>query len=165
MPRPAWSAPWPSVGTRPPGRRCSVYSPPAALPVRLAAIGLLVCLGEPADAHVLIRLLSEGPPDEQAAARSSLSRMPGAPVSATIAEAIGGATALLRVTLIEILGQRRRGDGCPHSAAGRRSRPAGACRGDRRARQTGRSRAHPRHGPGGAASRGRPAAPRRPKRP
>ncbi len=67
----------------------------------------LVCLGEPADAHVLIRLLSEGPPDEQAAARSSLSRMPGAPVSATIAEAIGGATAPLRVTLIEILGQRR----------------------------------------------------------
>ncbi len=77
------------------------------VPVRLAAIGALVHLGEPADAQVLIRLLSEGPPDEQAAARSSLGRMPGAPVSAVIAEAIGGATAPLRVTLIEILGQRR----------------------------------------------------------
>ena len=46
-------------------------------PVRLAAIGALGFLGEPADARLLLRLLRRVSPAEQAAARTSLVRLPG----------------------------------------------------------------------------------------
>lgn len=75
--------------------------------VRLAAIGALGFLGEPADARLLLRLLTEGSPAEQAAARIALTRLPGESVSATVAAEMKQAGAAKRVTLIGILATRR----------------------------------------------------------
>ena len=68
--------------------RPAVFDLLAASPdeaVRLAAIGALGFLGEPADARLLMRLLTEGSPAEQAAARTALTRLPGESVSTAVA--------------------------------------------------------------------------------
>lgn len=80
-------------------------SPNAA--VRLAAIGALGLLGEPADARLLLRLLTGGSAAEQAAARTALTRLPGESVSTTVAAEMKQAGAATRGTLIGILATRR----------------------------------------------------------
>jgi HEAT repeat protein len=75
--------------------------------VRLAAIGALGFLGEPADARLLLRLLTEGSPAEQDAARTALTRLPGESVSTAVAAEMKQAAVAKRVTLIGILATRR----------------------------------------------------------
>jgi HEAT repeat protein len=75
--------------------------------VRVAAIDAVALLGEPADAERLLKFLAEGSTGERAAARKSLERLPGAPVSAAVAEAMTAAESSRRVVLIEILATRR----------------------------------------------------------
>jgi HEAT repeat protein len=75
--------------------------------VRLAAIGALGFLGEPADSPLLLRLLTEGSPAEQASARTALTRMPGESVATAVAAEMQRAGAAQRVTLIGILAARR----------------------------------------------------------
>jgi HEAT repeat protein len=76
-------------------------------PVRVAAIEAIGRLGEPTDLPLLMRLLREAAPDEKAAARTSLTRLPGESVPTAIAAEMKRAAAPLRVTLIEILAARR----------------------------------------------------------
>jgi len=75
--------------------------------VRLAAIEALGSLGDPDDARLLLRLLAEGAPAEQAAARTALTRLPGESVSTAVAAEMSRAGAAQRVTLIGILVSRR----------------------------------------------------------
>ncbi len=82
-------------------------------PVRVAAIGALGFLGDPADAESLVQLLTKGSQAEIEAARTSLVRLPGDAVPATIAAAMKQAAAPLRITLIEILAGRRAFDTLP----------------------------------------------------
>jgi HEAT repeat protein len=79
-------------------------------PVRLAAIDALGYLGEPSDAQRLLLLLSKGSLAEQAAARTSLGRLPGQAVSRTIADELKRSPPPLKVTLFEILTTRRASD-------------------------------------------------------
>lgn len=76
-------------------------------PVRVAAIGALGSLGEPADTQRLVQLLAADSKPEQAAARTSLVRLPGEAVPPAIAAEMKQAPPLVRVTLIEILAARR----------------------------------------------------------
>ncbi len=76
-------------------------------PVRVAAMGALGFLGEPADATLLLRFLANGSPAEQAAARTSLERLPGEAASATIATEMKRSKPPERVMLIELLANRR----------------------------------------------------------
>ena len=76
-------------------------------PVRVAAIIALAPLGEPADANRLMELLSAESATEQEAARDSLIRLSGERVPADIAAGLTQGEPPLRVTLIEILAERR----------------------------------------------------------
>ena len=94
-------------------------------PVRVAAIAALGFLGEQDDVRCLLELLCAAVPAEQEAARAGLVRVSGSTVSAEIAAALTRDTAqpaarntaqpaaLLRVTLIEILANRRAFDALP----------------------------------------------------
>ena len=75
--------------------------------VRVAAIGALGALGEPADWQRLEDLLSEGTDTEKTAARSSLARLQGPEVSRSIAAQINRSPSKRRVALIKILADRR----------------------------------------------------------
>ena len=86
-------------------------------PVRLAAIGALGFLGEPAEARMLMQLLREGSPAEQAVARASLVRLSGESVAGVIAAEMNQVTSPLRVTLLEILAARRAVDTIPDMLA------------------------------------------------
>jgi HEAT repeat protein len=86
-------------------------------PVRLAAIGALGFLGEPADSRVLMQLLREGSSAEQAVARTSLVRLPGESVAGMIAADMNQAASPLRVALLEILAARRAVDTIPDMLA------------------------------------------------
>jgi len=81
--------------------------------VRLAAIAALGFLGDASDAPQLLELLSAAAPAEQAAARTSLERLPGESVSAEIAQALTQASPAPRVSMIEILVARRAFDVAP----------------------------------------------------
>jgi HEAT repeat protein len=83
------------------------------MPVRLAAIEALGVLGEAADTARLVELLSSDSADEHAAARASLQRLPGEGVSPAIVAGLASAPSGLRVTLIEILSERRAFDAVP----------------------------------------------------
>lgn len=94
-------------------------------PVRVAAIAALGFLGEQDDVRCLLELLCAAVPAEQEAARAGLVRVSGSTVSAEIAAALTRNTAQpaardtaqpaapLRVTLIEILANRRAFDALP----------------------------------------------------
>lgn len=88
--------------------------------VRVAAIKALGRLGETPDLKSLTKYLSDGSPDEQAAAERSLVVLPGEEVSAAIAGRIGVVPAPVAVSLIEILTTRRARNTMPAllSAAG-----------------------------------------------
>ncbi len=75
--------------------------------VRLAAIGAVGFLGEPADSPLLMQLLRAGSPAEQAVARASLVRLSGESVARMIAVEMNQAASPLRVTLLEVLTARR----------------------------------------------------------
>jgi len=75
--------------------------------VRLAAIRAVGFLGQPSDAPLLMRLLAEGAKPEQAAARASLVRLPGEAVSEALLAVTKRVKPPLRITLIEILAERR----------------------------------------------------------
>jgi HEAT repeat protein len=82
-------------------------------PVRVAAIRALGFLGEPADVRTLVQLLSAESQAEQAAARTSLTRLPGESVPAALVGKMKQAPVVLRVTLISILAARRALDAVP----------------------------------------------------
>jgi HEAT repeat protein len=81
--------------------------------VRVAAIGAMGPLGEPADVPRLAKLLSTGSKSENAAARASLTRLRGEAAPAAIVAEMKPAAAPLRVALIEILAARRALDAIP----------------------------------------------------
>jgi HEAT repeat protein len=64
-------------------------------------------LGEPADARLLLRLLTEGSSAEKASARTALTRLPGESVSTAVSAEMKRAGTAKRVTLIGILATRR----------------------------------------------------------
>jgi HEAT repeat protein len=82
-------------------------------PVRVAAIAALGCLGEPADLRTLVQVLTAGSQAEQAAARTSLIRLPGQSVPGAIAAEMKQTPRSLRVILIGILATRRALDAVP----------------------------------------------------
>ncbi len=75
--------------------------------VRVAAIRALGFLGAPDDLSLLVGLLSDGTAAEQAAARRSLTILPGASISRAVTAEMQRGTPAQRVTLIEILVARR----------------------------------------------------------
>jgi HEAT repeat protein len=75
--------------------------------VRVAAIAALGKLGGPADLKMLIGRVSAGSAAERAAARASLVRLPGDAVSTAIAAELIAVPAPARVTLFEVLTERR----------------------------------------------------------
>lgn len=75
--------------------------------VRVATIAALGALGEVADLRSLLLRLEQGTPAEQAAARTSLVRLPGPSVPGAMAAELQRAKPALRVTLIGILATRR----------------------------------------------------------
>ncbi len=81
--------------------------------VRVAAIEALGSLGELADLQILLKLLTDGSQAEQAAARSSLTHLPDESLSKAIVAEMQGLPTALRVTLIEILADRRAFDTIP----------------------------------------------------
>lgn len=81
--------------------------------VKLAAIEATGALGNADDTAKLVELLSSPVSDEQKAARGSLVRLRGENVSTLIAGGLQSAVAPLRVTLIEILAERRGLDTIP----------------------------------------------------
>lgn len=81
--------------------------------VRAAAIAALGKLGEPADLPLLVKSLSSKVDVERAAARSSLTRLRGATISATLANDLGSAPPPVKVALIEVLATRRARDVMP----------------------------------------------------
>ncbi len=87
--------------------------------VRVAAIGVLGFLGEPADTRRLIELLTSESKAEKAAAENSLVRFRGESVPTVIAVELKQAPPALRVTLIEVLATRRALDTIPDIRAGR----------------------------------------------
>ena len=115
--------------------------------VRLAAIGALGFLGEPADSRLLLRLLTEGSPAEQDAARTALTRLPGESVSTAVAAELKQAARGEACDADRHPGRPpclRHGRGHPARRRGRRL--VGAIRGDGGAGGTGRPRTHSRHG-------------------
>lgn len=82
-------------------------------PVRVAAIAALGPLGEPADIRPLVELLSSPSEAEQSASRASLIRLRGESVAAGIVAELKQSDLLARVTLIEILAERRALDAVP----------------------------------------------------
>ncbi len=81
--------------------------------VRVAAIGVLGFLGEPADTRRLIELLTSESKAEKAAAENSLVRLRGESVPTVIAVELKQASPALRVTLIEVLATHRALDTIP----------------------------------------------------
>ncbi len=81
--------------------------------VRVAAIASLGKLGEPADLPLLIKLLSEKSDAERAAARSSLTQIRGATISAKLAGDSATAAPAVRAALIDVLAVRRARDESP----------------------------------------------------
>ena len=81
--------------------------------VRVAAIEALGFLGELADLQALLELLTDGSQAEQAAARTSLTRLPDESLSKAIVAEMKGLSPALRVTLIEVLADRRAFDTIP----------------------------------------------------
>ena len=87
--------------------------------VRVAAIGALGFLGEPADTRRLIEMLTSESKAEKAAAENSLVRLRGESVPTVIAAELKQASPALRVTLIEVLATRRALRHDPRYSAGR----------------------------------------------
>ena len=85
----------------------------AGEPVRVAAIAALGKLGEPAELPLLIKSLSASSGPERAAAKSSLSRIRGATISAALAADVVSAAPPVKVALIEVLATRRAKDVMP----------------------------------------------------
>jgi HEAT repeat protein len=83
--------------------------------VRIAATRAISFLGSQEDVPALIKLLASGDDAQQKAARAGLVRLAGEPVSRAVIAQMKAAEAPLRVTLIEILTQRR--DGADELAA------------------------------------------------
>jgi HEAT repeat protein len=81
--------------------------------VRAAAISALGRLGEPADLPLLIKSLSGKSDSERAAARSSLTRIPGKTIAAILAKEAGAAPPPVKVALIQVLATRRARDVLP----------------------------------------------------
>jgi HEAT repeat protein len=81
--------------------------------VKVAAIGALGSLGEPADLPLLVGSLTSGSKAQQAAARASLVRMRGEAVPAAIVAEMKRAEPPARVALIEVLTTRRALDTIP----------------------------------------------------
>ncbi len=85
----------------------------AAEPVKVAAIVALGKLGSQGDVTFLVAQLASASDKVKAAARASLTTLPGEATPPTIAAAMKSATPELRVTLIEILAARRALDTLP----------------------------------------------------
>ncbi|HEX4000331.1 MAG TPA: HEAT repeat domain-containing protein [Pirellulales bacterium] len=75
--------------------------------VRDAALRALGSIGEPADMPQLVQFLSTGSEADQAAARGSLTHLPGHTIDTAIAGELAGATPKIRSEIIEILAARR----------------------------------------------------------
>lgn len=82
-------------------------------PVRVAAIGAVGLLGEPADLPLLMQSLAKGSVAERAAASTSLVRLRGESVPQSIAVELQRAAPPIRAALIEILTARRAFDTIP----------------------------------------------------